>query len=58
VVRAEALTILGTMAADLFFNRWDLEVLPDCLLRYIPRCIYYYSQNLLPKVFENFWVRR
>jgi hypothetical protein len=37
-VLAEALTILGTMAADLFFNLWDLEVLPECLVRFIPRC--------------------
>jgi hypothetical protein len=28
-VRAEALAMLGTMAADLLFNRWDWEVLPD-----------------------------
>jgi hypothetical protein len=28
-VHAEALAILGTMAADPFINRWDLEVLPD-----------------------------
>jgi hypothetical protein len=32
-VRAEALAVLSTMPADLFFNRWDLEVLPDCLVR-------------------------
>jgi hypothetical protein len=45
-VRAEALAILGNMAADLFFNRWDLEVLPDCLVRYIPRCVRCYLQSL------------
>jgi hypothetical protein len=45
-VHTEALAILGIMAADLFFNRWDLEVLPDCLIWYIPRCVQYYSQSL------------
>jgi hypothetical protein len=29
--------MLGTMAADLFFNRWELEVLPDSLVRYITK---------------------
>jgi hypothetical protein len=57
-VRAEALAILGTMAADLFFNRWDLEVLPECLVRYIPRCVLYYSQGVWLEAFENFYVRR
>jgi hypothetical protein len=38
-VRAEALAILSTMAADIFFNRWDLKVLQDCLAPYIPRCV-------------------
>jgi hypothetical protein len=45
-VRAEALGVLGTMVADLFFNLWDLEVLPDCVIRYIPKCARYYSQSL------------
>jgi hypothetical protein len=45
-MHAEALAILDTMAADLFFNHWDLEVLPDCLVLYIPRCVRYYSQSL------------
>jgi hypothetical protein len=36
-VHAEALAILGTTAADLFFNRWNLEILPDCLVQCIPR---------------------
>jgi hypothetical protein len=44
-MRAEAFPILDTMAADLFFKRSDLEVL-DCLVRYIPRCVRYYSQSL------------
>jgi hypothetical protein len=30
-VRAEMLAVMGTMAADLFFNRWDLEVHPIVL---------------------------
>jgi hypothetical protein len=56
-VRAEALAIFGTAVADLFFNRWDLEVLLDCLLRYIPRCIRNYSRSLWVEAFENFNVR-
>jgi hypothetical protein len=31
-VRSEVLAILGAMAADLFFNHWDLELFPDCLI--------------------------
>jgi hypothetical protein len=50
--------MLGTMAADLFCNRWEFEVLPDCLVRHIPRCIRYYSQSLWLEAFENFFVRR
>jgi hypothetical protein len=44
-VRAEAFATLGTMAVDLF-NHWDLEVLPDSIVWYVPRCIHYYSQSL------------
>jgi hypothetical protein len=51
-VRAEVLAILDTMAADLFLNRWELEVLPDCLVRYIPRCVCYYSQSLTGSIQE------
>jgi hypothetical protein len=38
-VHAEALAILSTIAAD-------LEVFPDCLVRYIARRFRYYSQSL------------
>jgi hypothetical protein len=45
-VCAEGLAIFGTMAADIFFNFWDLKVLPNCVVRYIPRCVRYFPQSL------------
>jgi hypothetical protein len=45
-VRAKALAILGTTAADLFFNRWDLGVPSGLSRRYISRCVRYYSQSV------------
>jgi hypothetical protein len=52
-VHAEALAIFGTIVADLFFNCWDLEVLPDCLVRYIPRCAHHNSQSLFDRKRSN-----
>jgi hypothetical protein len=49
-VHAEALATSGTMAADLFFRRWGLEVLPDRLLRYIPRLIGTYKRSYSMKL--------
>jgi hypothetical protein len=45
-VHAETLAILGTVAADVFFNRWNLEVLSNSLVPYIPSRVNYYSQSL------------
>jgi hypothetical protein len=50
--RAEALAMFDTVAADLFFNCWDLEVLLDYLVRYTPRCVCYYSQSLTGSVLD------
>jgi hypothetical protein len=32
-MRTEANAVVGTILADLFFNRLDLQVLADCLVR-------------------------
>jgi hypothetical protein len=57
-VRAEALALLVTMASDLFFNGWDLEVLPDCLVPYIQKYTRYYSQSFCLEAFWNLYVSR
>jgi hypothetical protein len=53
---AEVLAILGTLVADLFFNCCDLEVVP--LIRYIPRCVRYYSHYFHSKRSGISWVKR
>jgi hypothetical protein len=55
-VRAETLAIFGTMAADLFFNHWDLEVLPDCPAHTKVRPLLF--EESLTEKFENFYVKR
>jgi hypothetical protein len=49
-MRAEALAILGTMAADLFFNRWDLKS-----LRIVSFGIYLGASIIIRRVFH--WKR-
>jgi hypothetical protein len=45
------------VTADLMFNCWDLEILPN-YIRHISWCIRYYVQSLRLEAFECFYVGR
>jgi hypothetical protein len=57
-VQAEALAVIIAVTADSVFNRWDLEILPNYRIRYIPWCVGYDAQSLRLEAFEYFYVGR
>jgi hypothetical protein len=44
-VCAEANNVMRAVAADLFLNRWHLEILSDNRIGHIPRCVHYLAQG-------------
>jgi hypothetical protein len=49
---AEASTVLGTVAADFFFNCWYLEIPSDNRIGHIPLCVHYHAETKEVKVQE------
>jgi hypothetical protein len=53
---AEASIILRAVAADFFFNCWNLEIHSDNRIRHVPRCVHYHAQSFRLGALQDFYV--
>jgi hypothetical protein len=52
---AEASSELRALAADFFFNCWDLGKPSDNHIRHVPRCVHNHEQGFLLERFQNLY---